>query len=642
MRNTRKCQVGLPLLLLAASAALSCGNDPLSQVVVILGADETLGAQAKCLLVRVFNTASGEEEPLLPVQVELGPQSELPVRLPLSPEGNDAGRTYRIEAQLFAGECEASEQLGVQIVASGYLQNELREISVTFDSTCELTRCADGFRCHAGQCVEHCVVPRPRSETQDAELVPSDPASCASACTSDACLDDALLDCGTDGYFTATHQCGFGCVPRTAEPACNELEPTNAPEDFAWPTGLAALEIDNPDAETVFDPDTGRVVEIDKTTGAEVAELRAANADPEQYEELAGIGFQRVREEVLRVAAGVFVDIETGFFMFDSLLVAPEGTLRGLGSGALSAQTAALVLLIDRDVRIFGEVSVAATPERPGPGGFVGGGSTFGCGDDNADGCGPGGGAQGTSAPCGPSAIFSGGAGGSYGAFGGFGGDGVNPALCEAVPGADLGSTYGRQRLTVLVGGSGGGNGRHDLGGIGGHGGGALQISTNGNLWVGTMGVITAGGGAGSNTTGSNASGGGAGGAVLLEAGQVHFEEPSLLDARLGAPGGGGGGGGDDGDGTPGDPRLVPAPGAPNTGGQAGSSQGAGGDGSSHDGRGFSGAAGSAGGGGGGGGGRIRVNTRAGEPDREALLPFVTPRSDETFTVGEAALEDAE
>ena len=456
--------MGPPTLALIAGVwLLSCGKDPLSQVVVVYGADDALAAQASCLLIQVFDTTEGRNEELAPVRVELGVDGELPVRLPLSPEGNDASRTYRLEAQLFAGECETSESLGAQTVSSGYVQNELRETHIEFDSACTLARCPDGFRCYEGECVEYCVDPgEPQGSLED-ELRPTAPAPCGSACGEDACVGSTVLGCESAGYYAIDRDCGFGCDAEAPLPACVKLKPTNAPPGFEWDSGLAAIDIDDATTETVFDPDTGRVFVVSRESQEEVAEIRPANADPLVYAELAGIGFQKTVEEGVGVGLGpiVTIDIATGFFTIDSLTIGPLGALRAQGSSSLGEISAAFALLVDRRVSVFGEVSVAATTERPGPGGFVGGGSEFGCSDDKAEGCGLGGGGPGARAPC-PggtfvTTLFSGGAGGSYGAFGGFGGDGANAPVCASLPGGNFGTTYGRRRLTVLVGGSGGG-----------------------------------------------------------------------------------------------------------------------------------------------------------------------------------------
>ncbi|MBN8611155.1 MAG: hypothetical protein J0L92_11250, partial [Deltaproteobacteria bacterium] len=98
--------------------------------------------------------------------------------------------------------------------------------------------------------------------------------------------------------------------------------------------------------------------------------------------------------------------------------------------------------------------------------------------------------------------------------------------------------------LSPLAGGAAGGNGSGSTAnrGVGGRGGGAIQISTRGQLTLNGSILVTGGGGGpglrGDGTSGSGA-GGGAGGAVLLEGVVVTYGASAQLDVR----GGGGGAG---------------------------------------------------------------------------------------------------
>lgn len=136
-----------------------------------------------------------------------------------------------------------------------------------------------------------------------------------------------------------------------------------------------------------------------------------------------------------------------------------------------------------------------------------------------------------------PFSLAWGGAGGSFGGAGGVG-YGPNP----------VGPTYSDQRLTDLVGGSGGcmrspqpfeiNSIRGDVLGRGGAGGGAIELIAANDITIGTYGKIVARGGDGEQTS-EGGGGGGSGGAVLLAAGGVVYVEGSV-DVSGGSGGYGG------------------------------------------------------------------------------------------------------
>lgn len=237
-----------------------------------------------------------------------------------------------------------------------------------------------------------------------------------------------------------------------------------------------------------------------------------------------------------------------------------------------------LVIIARDGVDISGTLDASAMGATPGPRGMAGassvGGSAAGPGagqggghaGDWADGGGGGGGLCGT-----------GGTGGD--GNGGRGGRGGGPTDIAADP------------ETLRGGGGGGaGNGDGSLFGVGGAGGGAIQISTRGTLTVSGRIVSRGSSGApGRGGSGNDAAGGGggSGGFILLEGSLVDVS--GGVDAT-GAPGGSGDGGG--GGGAAG-------------GGAAGSN---GGDGGDHS------AAFDAGNGGGGGGGAGCVVVRSFDP----------------------------
>jgi hypothetical protein len=151
-----------------------------------------------------------------------------------------------------------------------------------------------------------------------------------------------------------------------------------------------------------------------------------------------------------------------------------------------------------------------------------------------------------------PFSLAWGGGGGSYGGQGGVGYS-TNP----------VGANYGDERISDLLGGSGGcmqaiypfeiNSVRGLVPGFGGHGGGAFEIVAANDIVIGTYGEIIMKGGDGEQTS-DGGGGGGSGGSILLAAGGIVVNH-GVLDASGGNGGfggtknspifaGGGGGGG--------------------------------------------------------------------------------------------------
>ncbi|CAN5895950.1 hypothetical protein BH11MYX2_BH11MYX2_11270 [soil metagenome] len=136
-----------------------------------------------------------------------------------------------------------------------------------------------------------------------------------------------------------------------------------------------------------------------------------------------------------------------------------------------------------------------------------------------------------------------GGGGGGYGARGGPGGTGNTDAAMMDEPagaGGTAGTSVGADEIIPLRGGCPGGKGGDAgtlLGGLGGAGGGAIQISSKGMISVGTAIIANGAGGFSITADHVGGGGGGAGGAILLDAPVVSFGVGAMLCAN----GGGGG-----------------------------------------------------------------------------------------------------
>ena len=194
-----------------------------------------------------------------------------------------------------------------------------------------------------------------------------------------------------------------------------------------------------------------------------------------------------------------------------------------------------LVIIASRDVNILGTVDASANLASPGPNGRAA-----------AQGTGAGGDGEHV-----PEFFDSGGGGAGHGTAGAAGGASIcNPSCDDALAGT-AGPGY-NTLLTVLAGGSGGGSGGGTdcEYGVGGAGGGAIQIYAGSQITIsGAITVGGGGGGAGTKCGGSAGAGGGGG-----SGGGIYLQAPEITHSGTLAGNGGGGGGGASGSGTDGSP----------------------------------------------------------------------------------------
>ena len=138
------------------------------------------------------------------------------------------------------------------------------------------------------------------------------------------------------------------------------------------------------------------------------------------------------------------------------------------------------------------------------------------------------------------------GGGGGGAAFGSNGANGANGY--SSANGGNGGSATGNTNLVPLRGGCPGGNGGRRTGdpGLGGAGGGAVQLSVGGTLSIAATGRVAAAGAGGrggtaSSGTGIGGGGGGSGGGILLEGRVVTIAASGAVTANGGGGGQGGG-----------------------------------------------------------------------------------------------------
>ena len=311
-----------------------------------------------------------------------------------------------------------------------------------------------------------------------------------------------------------------------------------------------------------------------------------------------------IHRKVAPVDCGASWPVGIGVFSFTRIHIPGGVTVRFTGSHA-AALIASGSITIEGLLDLRG--GACTDPRCGGPGGFAGGHVR----NPIRRGEGPGSGTEGYGIGGEGDEAGGGGAGAC-----GKGGKGADAG--STYPGGVGGSTYLKDALIPLCGGSGGGAGGFgttmgESGQRGGGGGGAIQIVSKQSVTVSSTSAsssgIQVGGGGGQGDIGMNfndgGGGGGSGGAILIEAPIISI----LSGAVLAANGGGGGGGYNNMQptlhGEPGKLSSVAAvggAGSRSSGGAGGASQGI--QGSAATGPLMDG-----GGGGGGGVGRIRLNS---------------------------------
>lgn len=212
-----------------------------------------------------------------------------------------------------------------------------------------------------------------------------------------------------------------------------------------------------------------------------------------------------------------------------SLTISSTGVLKVTGPNPL-------VIAAANTIQVDGTIDGSANFHAAGPGGLR---------------TGPGVGGNGGNSEL----VDSGGAGGSFGTLGADGADARGSTV--SITGGARGNTYNDDTFSrVLQAGSAGGNGAGPVTdtdpfiacGLGGGGGGAIQLTAKTSLQIGATGRILVNGGGGLGGCGDNSTndarsggGGGSGGALFLEAPTVSIDNGAVLTAN----GGGGGSGAD-------------------------------------------------------------------------------------------------
>jgi len=185
----------LALLLVTACA------DPHARTQVMLELDAECGllADADSIVLRVQGP---DGEPSV-ITLEPSAAGPLPRRVPLLPAGDDANRTFLVEADLRSG----ALTLATVRAASGYRRGETLGLRLLFDDACRAHVCGATETCRAGTCES---AARPPSSLST--FAPGAPACGAVDASVDGAVD-AGLDASTDASTDAgpAHVLGVGC-----------------------------------------------------------------------------------------------------------------------------------------------------------------------------------------------------------------------------------------------------------------------------------------------------------------------------------------------------------------------------------------------------------------------------------------------
>jgi len=155
----------LALLLLLAGGCDCQGS--VTQVVVILQADETVAASAERLGVEVVSQNGDRTQRT--VEIGATADHEWPFRVPIVPIGDDASRRVLIVAEANDGD---GESLGVQRAELSFVEGHTRYVVLRFTAACRRIPCQQGTTCMAGACVGACITPAESPDT------PSTPGPC--------------------------------------------------------------------------------------------------------------------------------------------------------------------------------------------------------------------------------------------------------------------------------------------------------------------------------------------------------------------------------------------------------------------------------------------------------------------------------
>jgi hypothetical protein len=203
----------LAALAFGAGIAGGCDAGVATQTLVRVAVDPALGGAE--LRVRVWDQdGTLVYDETRPDGGDFG--SVLPARIPLEPKDGDAGRRFRVEAELRDAD---GVPIRVQRAEAGYVAGERREIWLCIDSRCDASSCADSERCDEGSCGPIAAETEPAGASSEAS-------ACGFGAPTDAAMD-AVADASSDADAGPPCECPCAsdtCVDGVCSPVSEVID----------------------------------------------------------------------------------------------------------------------------------------------------------------------------------------------------------------------------------------------------------------------------------------------------------------------------------------------------------------------------------------------------------------------------------
>ena len=155
-QRPRGLSISLALCAFLAALSGACkSSDPRTQVMLVIEADDEVRARATELIVEFESRSEFDHVDGAPYEQTFptveGAEPFWPYSIALVPRGNDARRSYRIEATLYEGE----NPIAVLRARSGFVAQRTLELKLLFSADCldkKSLSCSEQETCYEGEC----------------------------------------------------------------------------------------------------------------------------------------------------------------------------------------------------------------------------------------------------------------------------------------------------------------------------------------------------------------------------------------------------------------------------------------------------------------------------------------------------------
>ena len=139
-----------------ATLVASCGEGPVTQVMVVIDADDVVRAEIGAVRIEVFGGA--EAIPMTPasrgpvVEQAVGPRGAWPITHAIVPLDDDSSRRFRVDATALRASGDASGFITVRAI-SGFVEGRTMALRLRFHATCRDVACDIAETCTSdGEC----------------------------------------------------------------------------------------------------------------------------------------------------------------------------------------------------------------------------------------------------------------------------------------------------------------------------------------------------------------------------------------------------------------------------------------------------------------------------------------------------------